>query len=363
MENLYPMLVIFSYSLVLNSMPPLLSSFRELFNISIALSSFLPFFSLAGTVISNIFTGIFLNKLGIKRALLTGYFLTIVGALIVAFSGNYLLSILGLFIFGLSTGFGFTGSTTLLSQAKNPNFGFYHGAYGLGGILAPFCISWATKNFGDFRNVYLMYAIMFLLLTLYTFIKTFPILQNLQDGFSLKGISNAFRDTHFSTFLLLLILYSSVEIGVITWAGIVMKNVIISSYVAYALFWFAFTLSRFFTDFLEKVMSSLLRTNAIILGFTVFLFFWLRNPLFFALSGFFFGPLFPYMQKNALGKIKKEHLTLFNGATYAFTSLGGSVVSILMGMIIERNIFLALIVPLVILTSMELISLKTGKIK
>jgi len=161
--------------------------------------------------------------------------------------------------------------------------------------------------------------------------------------------------------LLLLILYSSVEIGVITWAGIVMKNVIISSYVAYALFWLAFTLSRFFTDFLEKVMSSLLRTNAIILGFTVFLFFWLRNPLFFALSGFFFGPLFPYMQKNALGKIKKEHLTLFNGATYAFTSLGGSVVSMLMGMVIERNIFLALIVPLVILTSMELISLKTGK--
>ncbi len=363
MDNLYPMLVIFSYSLVLNSMPPLLSSFRELFNISIALSSFLPFFSLAGTVISNIFTGIFLNKLGIKRALLTGYSLTIIGALIVAFSGNYLLSIFGLFVFGLSTGFGFTGSTTLLSQAKNPNFGFYHGAYGLGGILAPFCISWATRSFGDFRNVYLMYAMMFLLLTFYTVTKNFPILQNVQGGLSLKGISNAFKNADFLTFLSLLILYSSAEIGVITWAGTVMKDVIISSYVAYSLFWLAFTLSRFFTNYLEKVMPALLRTTAIILGLTIFLFFWLRNPLFFALSGFFFGPLFPYMQKNALGKIKKEHLTLFNGATYAFTSLGGSVVSILMGMIIERNIFLALIVPLVIIISMELISLRTGKVK
>ncbi|QIV77562.1 MFS transporter [Fervidobacterium pennivorans subsp. keratinolyticus] len=363
MENLYPMLVIFSYSLVLNSMPPLLSSFRELFNISIALSSFLPFFSLAGTVISNIFTGIFLNKLGIKRALLTGYFLTIVGALIVAFSGNYLLSILGLFIFGLSTGFGFTGSTTLLSQAKNPNFGFYHGAYGIGGILAPFCISWATRNLGDFRDVYLMYAMMFLLLVFYTVIKTFPILHSVQGAFSLRGISNAFRNADFLIFLSLLILYSSVEIGVITWAGVVMKDVIISSYTAYALFWLTFTLSRFFTNYLEKVIPLLLRTNTVILGFTIFLFFWLRNPLFFALSGLLFGPLFPYIQKNALVRIKKEHLTLFNGATYAFTSLGGSIVSILMGVIIERNIFLALLVPLIIFISMELVSLKTGKVK
>lgn len=363
MENLYPMLVIFSYSLVLNSMPPLLSSFRELFNISIAVSSLLPFFSLAGTVISNIFTGLYLGRLGIKRALLIGYTLTITGSLIVAFSGNYLLSMLGLFVFGLSTGFGFTSSTTLLAQAKNANFGFFHGAYGLGGVIAPLCITWATKYLGDFRNVYLIYTILFLTIGIYTILKHFPALHNQQGGFSLRGIVDAFKDGNFSTFLLLLIFYSSVEIGIITWAGTIMKEHILSTYMAYALFWVTFTVSRFITNTIQKAIPNLLRTNVLILVFTIALLFIFRNPLFFVFSGFFFGPLFPYVQKCALGKIQKDHVTLFNGATYAFTSLGGSVVSMLLGVIIEKNISFSLVVPLIILLGMGYISFKTAKVR
>jgi fucose permease len=152
-------------------MAPLLSSFRELFHISVELSSLLPFFSLTGTVLSNIFVGIYLNRLGLKRALMTGYLLTILGSLIIAFSGRLFLSLVGLFFFGLSTGFGFTASTTLLVQSKKPKFGLFHGAYGLGGIIAPLLIKVVQGKWQDFRFVYLIYSALFLSRLTYTLVK------------------------------------------------------------------------------------------------------------------------------------------------------------------------------------------------
>ncbi|WP_448376789.1 MFS transporter [Fervidobacterium sp.] len=363
METLFPMMIIFSYSLVLNSMAPLLNSFRELYQISIALSTLLPFFSLTGTVLSNIFTGIYLNKLGLKRALLTGYTLTIVGSIIVAFSNNYYMAMLGLFIFGLSSGFGFTGSTTLLAQSKNANFGFYHGAYGLGGIIAPMCISLSTKLFNDFRKVYLLYVLLFIALGTYTLFRKIPQLQGMVEKLSLKGIKNAFKDKNFSTFLSLLILYSSAEIGIITWAGTVIKEGLLDVYLSYTLFWLVFTISRFATGFLEKTFKPLLKTNATILIFIVIGLFLLRHALFFVISGLFLGPLFPYMQKKGVLNVKKEHLTLFNGATYAFTSLGGNIASTIMGLAVSKSLIIAMLVPLTIMSAMEYISFKTGKVR
>ena len=363
MEVFFPMIIIFSYSLVLNSIAPLLNSFRELYQISIALSTLLPFFSLTGTVLSNILAGIYLNKLELKRALLTGYTFTIVGSIILAFASNHYTAMIGLFIFGLSSGFGFTGSTTLLSQSKNANFGFYHGAYGLGGITAPICIALTKNLVGDFRKVYLLYVILFIVLGIYTLLRRLPQLHGSNEKISLKGIKDAFKDSNFSTFLTLLILYSSTEIGVINWAGTVINEKHLSVYTSYTLFWVTFTLSRFITSFIEKVFKFLLRVNALILLFVFIGIFLFRNPVYFVISGLFLGPLFPYMQKNGVSQVKKEHLTIFNGATYAFTSLGGNIASTIMGVVIEKNVVVAMLVPMIILFAMEYISFKTGRVK
>ena len=343
-DNILPMLIIFSYSLVLNSMAPLLKSFRELFHISTSLSSLLPFFSLTGTVLSNIFVGLYINKLGIKKSLLIGFTLTIIGTLIVAFAQQYWIALIGLLIFGLSSGFGFTGGTTLLSLSKNANFGFFHGAYGVGGMLAPFVIIATEKSTGNFKYVYYIYSVIFLSLFSYILSKNFPRINT--QTFKFGQIKDAFKDRNFSLFLTLLILYSSAEIGTITWAGSTMKEKIISSFISYTLFWFAFTVSRFLVNILAQKTKNLVKLNSSILAILIIMFLLTKNPIFFILSGFFFGPIFPYTQSRGISLITPSYLPLFNGATYAFTSLGGNIVSTLMGMILDKSLIMAWTIPL-----------------
>lgn len=354
-ENILPMLIIFSYSLVLNSMAPLLKSFRELFNISTALSSLLPFFSLSGTVISNIFVGVYISKLGLKRSLIIGSILTIVGTFVVAFATNYSLALIGILIFGLSTGFGFTGGTTLLTLSKNANYGFFHGAYGLGGIIAPFIITIAEKATSNFKNVYYIYAVGFAFLYIYLLFRKIPELKT-TEPFNLKQIKNAFRDRNFSLFLILLILYSSAEIGTITWSGSTMRETNISPFISYTLFWLTFTLSRFLVNNLSNLVKNLVRLNSLILLFLVIIFVITKNPVLFSLSGFFFGPIFPYVQNIAINSINRTYTNLFNGSTYAFTSLGGNIVSTLMGLFLDKSLPLSWSIPVIIIFTIYSIS-------
>ncbi|MGC8819939.1 MAG: MFS transporter [Fervidobacterium sp.] len=346
MENLLPMLIIFSYSLVLNSMAPLLRSFRELFEISTALSSLLPFFSLTGTVLSNIVVGVYINKLGIKRALFIGSILTITGTLTVALAKNYTIALIGIFVFGFSTGFGFTGGTTLLTTSNNASFGFFHGAYGLGGMLAPFVITLAEKLTGNFKNVYFFYSTLFALFLIYISKQVLPKIST--ESLNLKEIKVAFSDKNFALFLILLILYSSVEIGTITWAGNTMKQSSLSSFTAYTLFWLLFTLSRFMLGIISKITKNIVRINSLALIILVLSFALTKEPIIFVISGFFLGPIFPFTQSRGIDKIDKKYVSIFNGSTYAFTSLGGNVVSTIMGITLERNLIFAWLVPVLL---------------
>lgn len=390
MENIIPMFIIFSYSLVMNSTAPLLSAFRELYSISIPLSALLPFFMLTGTVLSNIFVSIIINKFGVKKTILTGNIISVIGILLISSSKTFILSLFGLLIFGFSTGFGFTGGTTLLASGKNPKYGFFHGAYGIGGMVAPSIIGLVQRITKNFKDVYYFYAILFVILFL--IIKTtettvkqkyaknlgnFGNLRNpsnvnnvsnvskykeqISDMHSFKVIKEAFRNRNFVLFLFMLVTYSSVEIGTITWAGSTMRNILINSFTAYSLFWLTFTISRFLTDTLSKMHLNLVKTHTIILAILTVLFIISRNPLFFVLSGFFLGPIFPYLQKRGILSIDSSLIPIFNGATYALTSLGGNVVSTLMGVTLGTSILISWLIPLTLIFILNLTSNKIEK--
>jgi len=358
MSNIFPMLIIFSYSLVINSVAPALKLFQSGYNISVGISSLIPLFSLVGTVLSNIFVGIYLNKLGLKRALLIGFSITIFGSLIIAFSNTLVLSLIGMLIFGFSSGFGFTSSTMLLAQSKNANFGFYHGAYGLGGILAPLFIQMAQMGMNNFKNVYFVYAVIFILLFVYTSTKLRVTASTKAEAFKLSEIKYAFSNSTFMVFLTLLILYSSAEIGVINWAGNIMKEGIVTSATAYSVFWILFTLGRFFLSPITKLIKDLVSVNTIVMIILISLFVITKSPLFFIIAGLFFGPLFPYIQQTAVGKIEKNHLPLFNGATYAFTSLGGSIVSTIMGACLDTVPIISYLLPIIVILAIFLLNRK-----
>lgn len=363
MENVIPMLIIFSYSLVMNSTAPLLSAFRELYSISISLSALFPFFMLTGTVLSNIFVSVIINKLGVKKTILTGTIISIVGILLISASKTFMISLFGLLIFGFSTGFGFTGGTTLLASGKNPKYGFFHGAYGIGGMAAPFVIWIVEKITKNFKDTYYLYATLFFVLFLV--IKNRVPQMNLYKAkekspeiLSIKTIKKAFKSPNFALFLFILIIYSSIEIGTITWAGSTMKNILLNSFTAYSLFWFTFTVSRFLTDMLTQRYRKLINTYTMILAVIIVLFVVLRNPIFFILSGFFLGPIFPYVQKRGILSIDSSLIPVFSGATYALTSLGGNIVSTLMGLLLGINVLISWLIPLSLIAILNITSKK-----
>lgn len=360
MENIIPMFIIFSYSVVMNSVAPLLKSFRELYSISLSISSLLPFFMLIGTVLSNLVVSIIINKLGVKKTIFTGIVITILGTFFIALSKSFALTLFGLLIFGFSTGFGFTGGTTLLAMSKNANYGFFHGAYGIGGMFAPFVIATTQKITGNFKDIYYFYTFLFSILLLVVMIKnpTEKSLKTLNEGFKIHQIKKAFGDKNFSFFLFILILYSSVEISTITWAGSTMNNVLFGLFASYSLFWLVFTISRFLTDIISKNVRNLVEINSIILSLALVLFIVTKHPIFFVLSGFFFGPIFPYVQQRGIASISSSLIPIFNGTTYALTSLGGSIASAIMGLTMERSLLVSWAIPLITINVMYTLSKK-----
>jgi len=246
----------------------------------------------------------------------------------------------------------------LLAQSKNANFGFYHGAYGLGGILAPLFIQMAQVGMNNFKNVYFIYAVIFILLFTYTFTRLHVTASTKAEAFKLSEIKYAFSNSTFMIFLTLLILYSSAEIGVINWAGNIMKEGIVTSATAYSIFWILFTLGRFFLSPITKLFKDLVSVNTIVMIILISLFVITKSPLFFIIAGLFFGPLFPYIQQTAVGKIEKNHLPLFNGATYAFTSLGGSIVSTIMGAFLDTAAIVSYLLPIIVILAIFILNRK-----
>ncbi|MEN3041762.1 MAG: MFS transporter, partial [Fervidobacterium sp.] len=140
--------------------------------------------------------------------------------------------------------------------------------------------------------------------------------------------------------------------------GSTMKETNINSFISYTLFWLTFTISRFLVNNLSSLIENLVRINSLILLFLVTIFVLTKNPILFSLSGFFFGPIFPYVQSKGIKSINGIYVPLFNGSTYAFTSLGGNIVSTLMGLTLDKSAPLSWSIPAIIIFTIYSISKK-----
>ncbi|WP_158005823.1 MFS transporter [Fervidobacterium thailandense] len=346
------MSLLFTYSLVLNSVAPLLNYFRSYFELSVASSSLIPVFLLSGTVLSNIFVGFIFNKLGLRRTLLVGLFLLVTGTSSAAFSNSIALLILGMILIGFSNGFGFTGATMLLltEGTKSSNFGLFHGAYGLGGIAAPLLIELFNQLGTGFKGLYLTYTFLAVSLTLMVGKATanaLPIEETSVNNAERKEKLKLTGESRkvFITYLIMLIFYSSAEIGTITWAGTYSKPGVVPTTLGYTVFWFLFTVTRFALPIIEKTFRNIVLLNGTLLIIFLLLFAKTGNITLFFTTGAFFGPLFPYIQSRAIRKISEELRPVFNGLTYSLTSLGGNLTVFLMGTLIEKFGILSYMLP------------------
>ncbi len=349
---IYPYLIIFFYSMILNTLPLVLTSFQRAFDISVGVSSFLPFASLIGTVVSNIFIGLYLGKIGLKRSFLTAFTFVSFGTLLVAISNNIYVTLFGLFFIGLSVGFSFTSATTLLAYLPKANFGFFHAAYGLGGVISPVIL----KLVGKYMFLYAIYFVFALLVLIYSSTRKFPRVEAIES----RNILSVFKYPEFSIFLLFLTLYSSAEIGSITWSSNFMESFGKSTELMYVGFWAMFTLGRFLSGVFEK-MSEKVLLNVLASSIFLILFVTFKVPIIFVVYGFIVGPIFPIVQLIATEKLSKDILPAFNGATYAFTTLGGSLTNLAMGFVADRSFEIAFLIPIIIYLTLSGLFYAKGK--
>jgi DHA1 family quinolone resistance protein-like MFS transporter len=346
----------FFFSLLANSVPPLLPLLQTNFQLSLFESSILPMAITAFILVSNIVMGMVISFVGQKRVLILATLFSLVGFLLGYFAESFPVMLIAFSVLGFGLGTGFTGLTTIFSSLpeKLQNYGLFHGFFGLGGIIAPIHISfWLNRGYG-FNTVFFVYALLFT-----AFLITILLSKDIKNltykahkvGHKLKSFSSPFIVVG----LLLLGLYAAVEVGGTTWSinFVQMRYQFDYNSAAFVLsgFWFAFTISRFLADSITKRIG-VFPYLCLNLGIAmIVLFLWISgvSPYLFIPFGFTIGPVFPVVQKYINSHLAEEQKGFFIGISYAVTGVFATLIIPLMGAIGEFRIWLFYLPSLIIL--------------
>ena len=147
------------FSMVMNTLAPLMTSIQERFSISVAVSSILPFISTLGTMISNFVGGFFITD---RYNFIIGNYYSDCGFNLFAFAVNFPMIVIAVFLLGFATGGVFLTLTSSYSHldGKYQNFGIYNAFFGFGGIFAPLLVSLFLRLNLDFRFIYFFHLVL-----------------------------------------------------------------------------------------------------------------------------------------------------------------------------------------------------------
>ncbi|NOZ13331.1 MAG: MFS transporter [Acidobacteria bacterium] len=286
---------LFLTSMFLNTMPPLMVEFQQVFHISMGHSSVIPFAHSMGTIVANIAAALLLSKIGTKKS--TGI-AVVCGLLGLSFAAtSHSLPGLTAGIFFIAVAFAVTITTFSVIYAHFPvekqNFSMFHSFFGMGGLAAPFFVKFYLGRQLSYRYVYLTYLFFLLIFGLYIFFR--PVSDYRTDDSPFHGVKKLMH-TRYLIVIALLALYSVSEMAIVVWAGNFFKTsfgfTVETSAMMLSAFWILFTLGRFFGDHQIRRFSPKTNVRAMsmicLVLFSVFIF----SPMHFSVTAFLLGALF-----------------------------------------------------------------------
>ncbi|BBE30190.1 hypothetical protein OSSY52_03310 [Tepiditoga spiralis] len=349
------------FSILVNTLAPIMTSIKSTFNVSIIELSFVPTLSTVGSMLSNFIGAMIIAQLGLKSSLLITIIFGVIGTSIFAISSSFLMILFGIFFIGVSMGTAFTTLTSFFAHLdeKYQNYGFFHACFGFGGILAPVFIAFLLKYNIDFRTIYAVYSV--LLIVLFFYVLLTNTMKNtkyeaIRFREALKILSRKF--VYIS--LIIFVLYAGVEIGYVTWSGTLFNKFNITKENASLIlsgFWIVFTFARILTEKINKKIG-LLKTISIFSFFSalsIILLLFTHNYLFFISTGIFLGPIFPSVQKFSNSKLSNREVGLFSGLVYGSTGIGQLIIVNSMALIGSINILYSYVLPMFILFTLILL--------
>ena len=338
------------FALIMNSTPSLLAVFQVEFGLGVFHSSVLPLSLTFFSMVANLFVGFLIGHIGQKVVLLTAVAMQVIGLLLVSLAPGFVVILVGFSCIGLATGAAFTAMTTVYSELplRYQNFGLYHAFFGVGGILAPVFISLWLDGGLEYRSLFGVYTLLFVLLLILLV--------------SSRAITNQkFREFAAADMLRVVLrplilmgvaafgLYAAIEIGGATWsvsAGMSIfdlasrpANLLLSA------FWLVFTFSRVLTDAAARRVGTVSLIRWCLLLATAALIVWISglSPYAFVVLGLALGPVFPAFQKYMNALLPRAQRGLFNGLTYLAVGVSSTAFIPLMGAIGEYNLAFAYI--------------------
>ena len=303
------------------------------------------FFSTAfyiGMVVVAVISGEIAERIGKKNVITIFSFVVLAGSLVLVFCETPVAALIGFLMLGL--GFGAVEGLingVMVDENENCSSSMLNLTYvmfSIGAILSPLTISNYIALGGDWHYVYYITAALYVALgVLFLFAKTtkLPAAKKEKGVVSLKLFKNKF----FVLPCLMIFIYLGAESGATNWTPNIFASTETGAY-ALAVFWAATGISRFLFSMAakkNKKSEHKLMTIYSVLGLIGFAGIALFNAqtivcmIFFALVGFGLGPLWP--SYFALGTDNSGKYTAAgSGMVMFFSSLGGAVLSLVIGM-------------------------------
>ncbi|GAB6099938.1 MFS transporter [Halanaerocella petrolearia] len=326
--------LIMVFGIIRNLRTQLSPLIQEYYGISYSQLGFaLSFFSI-GSLMITLISGVLIQKYGIKRVLLVGIIVSVIGLMSISYVNKYALLVIAVLVTGIGLAVLNISFNTLASQLFVKNKGrmmnLFHFFFGVGGILSPIYASSILDSGFSWQTVYFYAGIVILAFFIITLVIDFPSVSSKRKR---KNISflEILKDPRILIFNLMFFLHVGTELGGRNWIAIYLTDIQhrteeeVAFYIA--LYFALFTLGRFLASiFVEKIdyldlviISSLISATLIFIGIV--------GPDYlaftFSLAALFISVNFPTMQA-AMFEIFDSGQAVILGLTLTTSSLGAS---------------------------------------
>lgn len=362
---------IFMLSLVVNSVPPLMTTLQETFNMSVGVSSVIPFFRNIGNILISISGAFLIAIMGLRRSIIIGMLYEILSLVLFIFSNNSYLLIISMFFLGSAMGQVILVLISMFDHLDEQyqKYGLFHAFFGFGGIIGPLIISITLKNNINFKYPFIFYLAIILSLFLFIIIKRVP--ENIKyKAYNFSEASEVLKNKFIIILIIVFILYSGSEIGIITWGSNLFKDYFHFSKeyasIFLSLFWIMFTIGRIITDYLYKHMKIKVTIIFSFLAVLDIIFMFLLSkysPYLFSLLGLMLGPIFPSTQKFLNSNLSHREVGLVAGMVSLSIGIGGALLTTLMGYFGDFSMAYSYLIPFVSLMIVAFLSWKVKYLK
>lgn len=339
----------FFMALFYNTLAPFITTIKNTYNVSNDIIAILPSMVFFASFIMSIIGTKLMYIIGLKKGLYLGFSFAIVSSLIILFSRNFYILLIGYFISGFTVGMSTLILSTILSllPKKYQKFSLANAFIGLGGIVILPVDRFILSKGILFNYTYIMHIVIIgIYLIFATQIKDIETTDNKSS--SSKGVFSLIKSPVILFLALAILFYEGAEIGTGNWTGSFLENFYgISKIEVPSIlfgFWTLFTIGRAFGDkALEKIgrLKFIAIASAMsIFGIIIILSGTNRIYAFigFGIMGISMSLIYPAIQSYIMQNVGKENVPAASSIITVFNNFGATFLTYTVGFVGGLNI-------------------------